>query len=292
MIHVEIIANPIAGTKRTQRKAKIFIESLEKHFQTKTTYTEYAGHAFILAKQAVAQHTDTLVAIGGDGTVNEVTQALVNSKTSLFIIPIGSGNGLARDLNMYGLSIQQIIKKIELNQTYRIDSGNVNGNNFFCTFGVGFDAFIGHLFAKNKVRGFYTYVRLCLQAFCSYKSLEYTICTQGNRLIYKAFLINIANNKQFGNHAYIAPKADLTDGLFTVTIIKPFKWYHIPYMAYSLFLRKMPTNKFVISFNCGDCELSIPEHSYLHIDGNPININSNRLSLKMQAGSVKTILCV
>lgn len=112
MIHVEIIANPIAGTKRTQRKAKIFIESLEKHFQTKTTYTEYAGHAFILAKQAVAQHIDTLVAIGGDGTVNEVTQALVNSKTSLFIIPIGSGNGLARDLNMYGLSIQQIIKKL------------------------------------------------------------------------------------------------------------------------------------------------------------------------------------
>lgn len=82
MIHVKIIANPIAGTKRNQIKAKFFIESLEEHFQTKATYTEYVGHAFILAKQAVAKHTDTLIAIGGDGTVNEVTQALVNSKTS------------------------------------------------------------------------------------------------------------------------------------------------------------------------------------------------------------------
>jgi diacylglycerol kinase family enzyme len=109
-----------------------------------------------------------------------------------------------------------------------------------------------------------------------------------------AFVVNIANNKQFGNNAYIAPHANLMDGLFTVTIIKPFKWYHIPYMAYSLFFKRMHKNKFVETFDCGDCTLDVPSTSsgteaYLHIDGEPINTNSNSFSVKIIPNSLKII---
>ena len=178
------------------------------------------------------------------------------------------------------------------------------GRKFFCTCGSGFDALIGHLFAQTKVRGFLTYVKLSLKAYKDYTPLSYRL-SFGSRLNSKngeAFVVNIANNKQFGNNAYIAPHANLMDGLFTVTIIKPFKWYNIPYMAYSLFFKQMHKNKFVETFDCGDCILDVastadPEpvegsktqSAFLHIDGEPINTNSNSFSVKMIPNSLKII---
>jgi hypothetical protein len=202
----------------------------------------------------------------------------------------------------------------------------VLGRKFFCTCGSGFDALIGHLFAQTKVRGFLTYVKLSLKAYKDYTPLSYRLSFGDNsscgndsckddscagevaypRLESKqgeAFVVNIANNKQFGNNAYIAPHANLMDGLFTVTIIKPFKWYNIPYMAYSLFTKQMHKNKFVETFDCDDCILDVPicnenpsgtstssvTEAYLHIDGEPINTNSNSFSVKMIPNSLKII---
>ena len=183
------------------------------------------------------------------------------------------------------------------------------------------------------MRGFLTYVKLSLKAYKDYTPLSYRLSFGDNsscgsdsckddsctgevaypRLESKngeAFVVNIANNKQFGNNAYIAPHANLMDGLFTVTIIKPFKWYNIPYMAYSLFFKQMHKNKFVETFDCGDCILDVantagPEpvdelmtegnngsetqSAYLHIDGEPINTNSNSFSVKMIPASLKII---
>jgi diacylglycerol kinase family enzyme len=203
----------------------------------------------------------------------------------------GSGNGLARDLGMFGLSTKQIIERIKENKSYRIDCGEVLGRKFFCTCGSGFDALIGHLFAQTKVRGFLTYVKLSLKAYKDYTPLSYRLSfdeSMENRNG-EAFVVNIANNKQFGNNAYIAPHANLMDGLFTVTIIKPFKWYNIPYMAYSLFFKQMHKNKFVETFDCGDCILDVAVGAYLHIDGEPINTNSNSFSVKMIPASLKII---
>ena len=174
---------------------------------------------------------------------------------------------------------------------------------FFCTCGTGFDAYIGHLFAQTRVRGFLTYIKLSLHAFKNYTPLTYQLKTNQGEYTRQAFVINIANNKQFGNNAYIAPMANLQDGLFTVTIIKPFKWYHVPYMAYSLFFKKMHTNKFVETFDCGDCTLILPNSdtepvevpitdrtkSYLHIDGEPIIQSSNQIEIHIQPGSLKVL---
>lgn len=290
-MNIRIIINPVSGTDAARKRAKKVVLALEEEFKIKGIKTEYAGHATELARQAVNDGVEIVVAVGGDGTVNEIASALVGTETALIIVGTGSGNGLARDLGMFGLSTKQIIERIKENKSYRIDCGEVLGRKFFCTCGSGFDALIGHLFAQTKVRGFLTYVKLSLKAYKDYTPLSYHL-SFGSRMETKngeAFVVNIANNKQFGNNAYIAPHANLMDGLFTVTIIKPFKWYNIPYMAYSLFFKQMHKNKFVETFDCGDCILDVAVGAYLHIDGEPINTNSNSFSVKMIPNSLKII---
>lgn len=290
-MNIRIIINPVSGTDAARKRAKKVVLALEEEFKIKGIKTEYAGHATKLAKQAVNDGVEIVVAVGGDGTVNEIASALVGTDTALIIVGTGSGNGLARDLGMFGLSTKKIIERIKQNKSYRIDCGEVLGRKFFCTCGSGFDALIGHLFAQTKVRGFLTYVKLSLKAYKDYTPLSYRL-SFGSRMDSKngkAFVVNIANNKQFGNNAYIAPHANLMDGLFTVTIIKPFKWYNIPYMAYSLFTKQMHKNKFVETFDCGDCILDVAVGAYLHIDGEPINTNSNSFSVKMIPNSLKII---
>lgn len=286
---IGIIVNPVSGTEKARKKAKKMVRALEEHFCIQAVYTAYAGHGIELTQQAIAQGITTLVAVGGDGTVNEIASALKHSHTALMIVPTGSGNGLARDLHMFGLSAKAVIKRIETNKTYLIDGGTANGKAFFCTCGSGFDAYIGHQFAQTKVRGFLTYIKLSLRAFKNYTPLTYQLQTAQGTQTHRAFVINIANNKQFGNNAYIAPMANLQDGLFTVTVIQPFKWYHVPYMAYSLFCKRMHTNKFVQTFDCNQLTLQIPPNAYLHVDGEPIAPNTPNIEVLMDASSLKVV---
>ena len=288
-MQISIVVNPVSGTNSARKRAKRVVKALEEHFCIKALYTKYAGHGIELTQQLIAKGTDVLIAVGGDGTVNEISSALTGSRTALFIVPTGSGNGLARDLGMYGLSIKQIIDRIEQNNVHLIDSGMADKKAFFCTCGTGFDAYIGHLFAQTKVRGFFTYIKLSLKAFKNYTPLTYQLKTNQGEYTRQAFVLNIANNKQFGNNAYIAPMANMQDGLFTVTIIKPFKWYHVPYMAYSLFFKRIHKNKFVETFDCGDCKLTIPENGYLHVDGEPITTQSNPVLIQIRPASIHVL---
>ena len=295
-MNIRIIVNPISGTEAARKRAKKSVLAIEEAFNVKAVKTEYASHATLLAQQAVEEGVELVVAVGGDGTVNEIATALTGSDTALFIVPTGSGNGLARDLDMFGQSTKQMIEQITRFNAYKIDCGEVLGRKFFCTCGSGFDAYIGHLFAKTKVRGFLTYIKLSLSAYKNYKPQTYKFSFGGSTdgidretITEKAFVINVANNKQFGNNAYIAPMANMQDGLFTVTIIKPFKWYHIPYMAYSLFFKGMHRNRFVKTFDCADCSLTLEQDAVLHIDGEPIDTPTNTLDIKILPLSLKVI---
>ena len=294
-MNIRIIINPISGTEAARRVAKKAVLALEEEFNTKAVKTERAAHATELAKEAVKDGVNTVVAVGGDGTVNEIASALVGTNTALYIVPTGSGNGLARDLGMFRLSAKKIIERVRKNNAYKIDCGEVLGRKFFCTCGSGFDAYIGHLFAMTKVRGFLTYIKLSLSAYKNYTPLTYTFSfkdeTTGEKksITEKAFVVNVANNKQFGNNAYIAPMANMQDGLFTVTIIKPFKWYQIPYMSFSLFFKSMHKNKFVKTFDCADCTLTLPEGAVLHIDGEPITTSAKEINIKMLKASLKVV---
>ena len=169
------LINPISGTQRKKGIA-LLAETLTNRdlYEVELSYTEYAGHATELTKAAVDRGIDVVVAVGGDGTVNEVGRALVHTDTALAIIPCGSGNGLARHLRI-PLSPRKAIDIINQGFVQALDYGTINDCPFFCTCGVGFDAFISQKFASAGKRGLLTYVENTLKSGLQYKPQTYII---------------------------------------------------------------------------------------------------------------------
>ena len=216
---IVFIMNPISGT---MNKAAIpsLIERYLNHdcFDYEIVQTAYAGHAVELATKAKDEGIDIVVAIGGDGTVNEVARAVVHSNTALGIIPCGSGNGLARHL-MLPMNVAKAIQIINEGEIHLLDYGIINDHPFFCTCGMGFDAFISHKFAEAGKRGPITYVENVLKGGLQYKPETYEIRDEHGTTRLKAFLISCANASQYGNNAYIAPQASMSDGLMDIVVM-------------------------------------------------------------------------
>lgn len=204
--NIVFILNPISGTHAKDEIPGIIAKTIDKEkFDYQVKLTEYAGHAADITRQCVADGTDIVVAVGGDGTVNEVARSLVHSSTALGIIPCGSGNGLARHLCL-PMDIVKAIKIINHCKIEQLDYGVINGLPFFCTCGMGFDAFISQKFASAKKRGPITYVENVLKEGLKYRPETYTVEDETGTKKYKAFLIACANASQYGNNAYIAPR--------------------------------------------------------------------------------------
>ena len=157
-ITIKFIVNPISGTKNKDEMPTLIEQTIDKSkFDYQVCFTEYAGHAAEMARQCVNDGIDICVAVGGDGTVNEVARSLVHSQTALGIIPCGSGNGLGRHLCL-PLDAKKAMEIINHAQIELFDYGLINGMPFFCTCGMGFDAFISLKFAEAGKRGPITYV--------------------------------------------------------------------------------------------------------------------------------------
>ena len=265
------IINPHSGVK----KKNIVLSSISKYIDTnKYVYevcvTEYAGHAEELARRAVKDKIDVVVAVGGDGTVNEVARALVHSSTILGIIPCGSGNGLARHLNI-STDIKKSIDIINTYQVRSIDYGIINEHPFFCTCGVGFDAYISNRFASSKKRGYKAYVESVLKGFLSYKSQTYDIETDSEQFTCQAFLIACANASQYGNNAYIAPNASLCDGMMDITIVKRLEAYDALPFTIQLFTKKIDYSRRVKRLRCKKIHIHRQNPGIIHYDGDAVN---------------------
>ena len=218
---VLFIVNPISGTTDKKRIVALIPKYLsDERFDVHVAYTDHRGHAAELASEAVADGTDVVVAVGGDGTVNEVARSLVHSRTALGIIPCGSGNGLARHLYipMNPEGAMQVLADCQIKS---LDYGIINGTPFFCTCGVGFDAFVSSKFAQSGRRGLLTYIENTLKEGLKYQPDTYEMEIDGEKKQFKAFLIACANASQYGNNVYIAPHASMSDGLMDVTVMEP-----------------------------------------------------------------------
>lgn len=196
--------------------------------------TEGKGHAFEIAKNAAEQDYDIVVAIGGDGTVNETASGLVNSETALGIMPNGSGNGLARGLGI-PISIRRAAKLITTGKIRTIDVGQIGAQHFFVIAGLGLDAMIGKRFEEGRMRGPAPYYVAGVREFFRYHEPQYEIKFEGQTIRTRALLVAIANTKQYGNNAIIAPNARPDDGLLDLAIIEPTSFASVVYYLPSLF---------------------------------------------------------
>ncbi len=289
MKRILYIINPISGTQRKQGIAELAETLTDRSvYDVELAYTEYAGHASVLAAEAIEKGFDVVVAVGGDGTVNEVARALVHTPVALGILPCGSGNGLARHLHI-PLEPRKAIEIINRNVVQSLDYGTINSRPFFCTCGVGFDAFVSQKFAESGRRGLLTYVENTLKEGLLYKPQTYTIESDSSREECKAFLIACANASQYGNDAYIAPNASMKDGLFDVVVMEPFNAIDAPQVALQLFKGTLPENSHVKTFQANRLVIHRDSEGAAHCDGDPF-LTGATIEIEMQHGQFNVVV--
>lgn len=273
--NITFIVNPISGTK-SKDTLPLFIKQLidDSLYEWEIIETEYAGHAAEIASQCVANHIDICVAVGGDGTVNEVARSLAHSETALGIIPCGSGNGLARHLCL-PMDMKQALQVINAGKTDYFDYGIINDQPFFCTCGMGFDAYVSLKFAESGKRGLATYVENVLKEGLTYKPDTYTITDESGLHQYNAFLVACANASQYGNNAYIAPEASMQDGLLDVIIMEPFNIIEAAKVGFDLFAKTLKSNKHIKTFQARSIHISRNEPGAVHFDGDPTKMGTD-----------------
>ncbi len=284
------IVNPISGM---HRRVKL-TEAIKRHINTKkfipeVKETTYAGHAIALSREAVKQKTDVVVAVGGDGTINEVASQIIGSDTVLGIIPQGSGNGLARHLGI-PRTIPGAMRLINQQHVTEIDTATINGIPFVSIAGVGFDALVARLFSKGERRGFFSYAHLISRNFLYYKPHKYKIeFEDGAILKTRAFFISFANSNQFGYNTAIAPNALLRDGKLDVIVVQKPGIFDLPLIANLLLLRAIDKSRYVQSFRSGHFRIHQKKNRVVNIDGEAKKIDKN-MEIKVLPLSLKVII--
>lgn len=263
------IINPVAGGKSKIHLPDLINKYVDKTvLDTEVLFSEALGHAYELSVQAVEGGADIVVAVGGDGTVNEVARGVLGTGAFLGILPFGSGNGLSRFLGI-PMAAEKAIRVINRGRTDLIDTGIINERPFFNVAGLGFDAQISWAFANNRTRGFRQYVKIVMNEFYHYKPAGYRLRVDNKVYERVAVTICFANSSQYGNNAHVAPLADIKDGLLDVCVIKPFPWYQFPFLAGRMFLRSFDRSPYVEIIRGKEISVTRGDEGAIHLDGEP-----------------------
>ena len=285
---IVFVVNPISGTQGKKAILKCVEERIDRSvYDYKIVETLYAGHATHIASDAVKEGVHMVVAIGGDGTINEIARSLVHTDTALGIIPCGSGNGLARHLRI-PMDYKAAIDILNKNYQVCIDYGKINEIPFFCTCGVGFDAFVSLKFADSGKRGLLTYLENTLHESLTYQPETYEIENEEGTVKYKAFLIACGNASQYGNNAYIAPQASLTDGLMDVTILQPFTVLDVPTLSFQLFNKTIDQNSCIKTMRTKKIKIRRNNPGVFHFDGDPV-MGGENLEVEIVARALNVV---
>lgn len=263
---VFFIINKYSGTGNSRDLEEMIGTACKEHARDYAlAYTEGRNHATTLAAQAASSGFHTVVAVGGDGTVNEVAQALLNGPVCMGILPKGSGNGLARHLGI-PLKLNLALDCLFRSQTIAMDTFRLNGSLSLNVSGIGFDGYIAELFGMDKKRGLEGYTRLILNEFMDFTEFEAEITSEGKAERKNAFVIAIANSSQYGNNARIAPAASVQDGLLNISILKKVPPYRLDFV-YSFFAGTIDQSAYCETFRVAQASIQLHAPMYFHIDG-------------------------
>ncbi|MDR2206402.1 MAG: diacylglycerol kinase [Flavobacteriaceae bacterium] len=281
MQNVAFIINPFSAKKNY----KLFLNKLQKKVEHPNFYISESleGTNDFIKKNF--EKIDIFVAVGGDGTISSVAKHLISTDKILAIFPAGSGNGFSRETN-FGKNIDQLLEKIKTKKFQEVDTITINEHFCVNVSGAGFDGEVVKNFEKTN-RGLFNYVKVSLQTFFKYKPIEIRFSDEKfQKFDGKYLMLNIANTRQFGNNAYIAPKADVSDGLAEIVLVKKFPFIHSPTFAFRMFTKKLKAGKYLKYISTGEIELSASTENW-HIDGefckipSPVNIKILPKSLKV-----------
>ena len=288
IVKVHAIINPISGVGSKRKIPKMIEDICEKDQCSLTiSFTEYAGHASELTKQAIKDGANYILAVGGDGTVNEVARAMVHSEAILGIVPKGSGNGLARELNV-PMDVKKALEMIVEGNVITIDCCKANEQYFFCTCGVGFDASVSQKFAGEKRRGSITYLKSAIEEYLRFSPESYQLLIDNEVIKEQAFLVACANASQYGNNAFIAPHANIQDGQMDITILSPFTPLDIAPLAIQLFTKQLERNSKIKTFKAKQVSIIRQKPGVMHLDGDPVMVDS-RVDITMVPQALRVL---
>lgn len=283
------IINPISGGISKENFPLLVERHINKNiFDYDLYYTQSTEHNKDLAKSCVAQQYDAIIAVGGDGTINNTAKYIAGTDITFGIIPVGSGNGLARHLHL-SMNQEEALKAInKFDYTY-MDTGLANNEFFLNVAGVGFDAHVSWMFANAPKRGFWQYTKITLAEFAKYKARKYQIKIDGITVTEEAFLVCVANGSQYGNNAYIAPTADINDGVFEVTILKPFKIHQMPQLGARIFNKTIHQSAHVKVLSGKHLVIEREQTEVVNIDGEPVMMDPT-IDIKIIPANLKIIV--
>jgi diacylglycerol kinase (ATP) len=264
----------------------IFATCKENGMECAMKYTEGRGHATTLAHQAVDLGYHKVVAVGGDGTVNEVAQALLHAPAAMGIIPKGSGNGLARHLGI-PIKINLAVNCLFNSDIIHMDTFRINRLLSLNVSGIGFDGHIADLFGGDSTRGFQGYTKLVLNEFMNFPEFEAEIAFGDTLLKKKAFVIAIANSSQYGNNAKIAPSASVCDEILNLSILKKFPPYRLDFI-YSFFTGTIERSAYCETLQVRDVTIKLAAPMSFHIDGEPAG-KSDSFKIEMDPASLQML---
>ena len=285
--HLVFVVNPRSGVERN-KKVQQAIDSTLDHgiYSYEIRLTQHAGHGEEIAREAAAGHAYAVIAVGGDGSVNDVIRGLYGTGTALGIIPKGSGNGLARTLGI-PVNVVAALQLINRNLTEKIDIGKANGRFFASNAGVGYDALICKKFAKSTRRGLAVYAWLITKYMWLYRDWYWDITVDGQHYRRRAFLVNVANGTQMGYDFKIAPDANWTDGLLDVVVINKFPKILGALLGYKMFNGTLLQSRYVERIRGKEITISNPDLKLMQADGDAMaTTNTIQFSIIEQAIAV------
>ncbi|KFC33320.1 diacylglycerol kinase [Elizabethkingia anophelis] len=268
MMDAVFIINPFSAKKNY----KDFLEKLQQ---------KYPEANFMISKSIEDTHrfidenfasTEVFVAVGGDGTISTVAQKLINTDKILAVFPAGSGNGFSNETN-FTKNIDALLQKIKQKKFHKIDTFTVNGNLSINVSGTGFDGEVIKKFEKTS-RGFTNYIKVTVKTFFIFKSIKVEFEEKYKQYNGDYLMLNVANTRQFGNNAYIAPHADYSDGLVDIVLVKKFPLWHSLAFAFRMFTKNLKENEYLTYFPVSELKFNVKNSKAWHLDGEGIEIGS------------------